>query len=373
MSSSAPAGRTPSRWRGVQAALVGIAAGLLGVIFSRALFGPEAAPVGIVIGASALALGTVGSWKLHGRRRPADSPAIPRTLRLRRKVHPVAWIGPVAGSIITMAAWAGVAHSSGSGWVQAVGALLGAFLLVGLVAPVWPARRVRIRCTAAPFDGRVGQPTHITVEADRPVRIRPVFPGGRDSQAGGGQRGSRAVEVELLPGRRGVLDAVVVEVGSSAPFGLLWWAREVELPLPHLFHVAPRVGEMHGGLATADHSLGEAAPRVPTVIGEPRGIRPYAPGDPRRAVHWPATSHAGMLMVRESERPTDDPVFVDLVLPREPALAEAEAERVMAGISDCLARHQAVVLASHEPTGRVVRPVAGTLDLGRRLARAVPS
>jgi uncharacterized protein (DUF58 family) len=373
VSGSAPPGGSPSRRRGAQAALVGIAAGLLGVVVSRALFGPEAAPVGIVIGAGALALGTVGSWKLHGRRRPADSASIPRTLRLRRKVHPVAWIGPVSGSIITMAAWAGVAHSSGSGWVQAVGAVLGAFLLVGLIAPVWPAERVRVRCTAAPFDGRAGQPVQVTVEADRPVRIRPVFPTGGDSQAGGGQRGSRAVVVEMTPGRRGVLDTVVVEVGSSAPFGLLWWAREVELPLPHLLHVAPRVGEMAGSLATADHSLGEATPRVPTGIGEPRGIRPYAPGDPRRAVHWPATSHAGMLMVRESERPTDDPVYVELDLPREPARAEAEAERVMAGVSDCLARHQAVVLATHEATGRIVRPVADTLDLGRRLARAVPS
>lgn len=368
-----PLGGAPSGWRGVQAALVGIAAGLLGVIVSRALFGPEAAPVGIVMGAAALALGTVGSWKLNGRRLPADSPGIPRTLRLRRRVHPVAWIGPVSVSIITMAAWAGVAHSSGSGWVQAVGALLGAFLLVGLVAPAWPAGRVRITCTTAPFDGRAGQPVGFTVEADRPVRIRPVFPGGNDRQAGGGQRGSRTVVIEVTPGRRGVLDAVVVEVGSSAPFGLLWWAREVELPLPHLLHVAPRTGDADGRLATVDHSLGEATPRVPAGIGEPRGIRPYAPGDPRRAVHWPATSHAGMLMVRESERPTDDPVYVELVLPREPAPAEAEAERVMARVSQCLARHQPVVLATSEPTGRVVRPVADTLDLGRRLARAVPS
>jgi len=369
----APTGPASTGWRGIQAGLVGIAAGLLGVTATRALFGPEAAPVGVVFGAAALALGTVGSWRLHGRRRPADSAAVPRSLRLRRRVHPVAWIGPVAGSIITMAAWAGVAHSSGSGWVQAVGAVLGAFLLVGLVAPVWPAHRVRVRCTTAPLDARAGEPLRFTVEADRPVRVRPVFPAGRDIQAGGGQRGSRSVPVEVTPHRRGVLDAVVVEVGSSAPFGLLWWARQVELPLPHLVHVAPRTGELTGSLATADHALGEATPRVPTGVGEPRGIRPYSAGDPRRAVHWPATSHAGLLMVRESERPTDDPVFVEVVLPRDPAAAEAEAERIMAGVSDCLARHQAVVLATGEPDGRVVRPVAGTVDLGRRLARAVPS
>jgi len=371
VSRAGPSGTAPTRWRAVQAALVGMAAGLVGVTISRILFGPAAAPLGIVIGAAALASSTALSWRLPGRRRPADSPAIPRALRLRRRVHPLTWIGPVAGSGITLAAWVAVAHSSGSGWVQAVGALLGAFLLVGLVAPAWPARRARITCTSAPFDGRAGQPLTLTVEVDRPVRLRGIFPGGRGHQAGGGQRGTRSVGLEATPGRRGVLDAVIVEVASSAPFGLLWWARDVELPLPHLLHVAPRTGQPGDQLATADDSPGEAATRVSTVVGEPRGIRPYAPGDPRRAVHWPATSHAGTLMVRESERPTDDPVFCELVLPADPAAAELEAERTMAAVSECLGRRQPVVLATRESTGRVVRPVADTVDLGRRLARAV--
>jgi len=364
---------TSSGWRGLQAALVGIAAGLVGVSVSRAAFGPASAPLGIAIGAAALAVGTLLSWRLHSRRRPADSRGIPDTVRLRRQVHPVAWIGPVAGSIVTLAAWAGVAHSSGSGWVQAVGALLAAFLLVGLVAPVWPAQRARVTCTASPFDGQAGRPAELTVEADRPVRIRPVFPRGPDHQAGGRQRGSRSVVLEVTPLRRGVLDAVVVEVGSSAPFGLLWWTREVELPLPRHLHVAPRTRDADDRPVTTRDAVGEAAPRVPSAIGEPRGVRPYRPGDPRRAVHWPATSHAGTLMVRETERPTDDPVLVELVLPREPDAAEAEAERTMAVVAEHLARHRPVVLATREPDGRVVRPVPDRLDLGRRLARAVPA
>jgi uncharacterized protein (DUF58 family) len=352
--------------------MVGIAAGLVGVIASRTLFGPAAVPIGIGIGGAALLCGTLLSWGLPGRRPRVTSRRLPRTLRLRRRVHPVAWISPVAGSIITMTAWAAVAHSSGSGWVQAVGALLGSFLLVGLVAPVGPARLAHLTCTSSPSDGRAGQPVELTFEADRPVRVRPIFPAGPEHQSGGAQRGSRTVVLEVTPARRGVLDAVVVEVGSSAPFGLLWWTREVELPLPRLLHIAPRMGASSSPLVIADESPGEAAPRVPTGIGEPRGVRPYAPGDPRRSVHWPATSHAGMLMVRESERPTDDPVFVELVLPRDAAEAETEAERVMAGVSICLSRGQLVVLATHEEGGRVVRPVADQVELGRRLARAEP-
>ncbi len=363
----------PGRWRAVQAALVGVAAGMVGVAISRFAFGPAAAPVGIAIGAAALVIGAMTSWHLDHRRRPPDSPALPRGLRLRRRVHPVAWIAPVAGSVITMVAWAGVAHSSGSGWVQAVGALLGAFLLVGLVAPVVPAGRARVTCTESPGDGQAGRSVELTFEADRPVRVRPHWPIGPDRQAAGGQRGSRSVVLTCTPGRRGVLDAVVVEVASSAPFGILWWARDVELPLPRLLHVAPRTGEAGPPLATADDAHGEASLRVHSTVGEPRGVRPYAPGDPRRAVHWPATSHVGTLMVRESERQTDDPVLVELVLPEDPAAAEAEAERMMAAVGDCLAGHRPVVLVTREPDGRVARPVVDRVDLGRRLARAVPA
>ena len=188
-----------SRWRALQAALIGIAAGMVGVVVSRALFGPDGAPAGILIGGAALVGGTLASWHLQHRRRPADSPSVPRGLRLRRRVHAVAWIAPVAGGVVTMVAWAGVARSSGSGWVQAVGALIGAFLAVGLIAPVLPAARARVACTASPGDGQVGRPLELTFEADRPVRIRPRWPAGPDRQAGGDQRGARTVSLTCAP------------------------------------------------------------------------------------------------------------------------------------------------------------------------------
>ena len=285
----------------------------------------------------------------------------------------MAWIGPVVGSIITLLAWAGVAHSSGSGWVQAVGALLGAFLLVGLVAPLVPTRRAQLTCTSCPADGQAGQPLELTVEVDRPVRVRPKYPVGPEHQAGGRQSGTRTAVITCTPSRRGVLDTAVVQVASSAPFGLVWWARDIEVALPRLLHVAPRTGENDRPLTSTADAHGESVVRVPAGMGEPRGIRPYAPGDPRRAVHWPATAHAGTLMVRESERQTDDPILVELVLSADPADAEEEAERMMSAIADCLVRRRPVVLITHESGGRVVRSVADTVDLGRRLARAVPS
>jgi uncharacterized protein (DUF58 family) len=279
----------------------------------------------------------------------------------------------VAGSVLAVLAWAGVAHSSGSGWVQAVGALLAAVLFTGLIAPAFPARRASLTCTASPSDGEAGRVMSLTMTANGPLRVRPLFPAGPVVRAAGSARGPRPVTVSVTPAVRGVIDTVAVEVATSAPFGLLWWGRGVVVHLPRPLHVAPRTGSPEPVGTVPDEVTGDAPLRVPAGIGEPRGVRPYRAGDTRRAVHWPATSHVGSLMVRERERQTDDPIVVELVLPTDPLAAEAECERVMASLSHVLARGGPVVLGSREAEGRVVRLVRDRVDLGRRLARAVTS
>jgi uncharacterized protein (DUF58 family) len=294
------------------------------------------------------------------------------TRQLRRRVHPVGWVAPVAGSVITVLAWAGVAHSSGSGWVQAIGALLAAVLLTGLVAPLFPALRARARCTRSPADGEAGRTVVVTLVTSGPVRIRPRRPVGPTTRAGGPARGRREVEVSLTPAHRGVVDSIAVELASCAPFGILWWAREVEIPLTRPLHVAPRSGPAADLETRPDTPPGDAPQRLPSGVGDPRGVRPYQAGDTRRSVHWPATSHVGSLMVREKERSTDDPIVVDLVLPVDPAAAEAEAGRAMTALGHHLARGGPVVLGTDEVDGHTVRAVRDRIDLGRRLARAVP-
>ena len=78
-------------------------------------------------------------------------------------------------------------------------------------------------------------------------------------------------------------------------------------------------------------------------------------------------------MVRERERQTEEPVVIEVTLPADPAEAEAEAERVMAVVARCLARGQPVVLGTLEAEGRCLRQVRDRVDLGRRMARAVPA
>jgi uncharacterized protein (DUF58 family) len=283
----------------------------------------------------------------------------------------VQWIAPVLGSVLAMLAWAGVAHSSGSGWVQAVGALLAAVLVTGLLAPSIAARRVTLRCTASPADTEAGRTVEVTMLANGPVRIRPRRPAGSLARAVGPSRGNRTVTVSVTPERRGVLEVITVEVATCAPFGLLWWAKEVEVPLPRPLHVAPRTGEPGAVDSVPRSTVGEAVRRVPAGHGEPRGIRPYQPGDSRRSVHWPATSHTGVLMTRDREDQTDEPVVIEGVLPNDPAAAETLSEQVMGAVTVQLARGRNVILVTTETGGRTTQPVRDRIDLGRRLARAV--
>ena len=106
-------------------------------------------------------------------------------------------------------------------------------------------------------------------------------------------------------------------------------------------------------------------------LGEPRGARPYRPGDDRRQVHWQAFAHTGELMVREREAPAAEPVTLQVTLPVDPDEAERVAERALGTVVYLLDRGAPVVLGTVESSGPVRGPVEDRRIAGRRLARAV--
>ena len=204
----------------------------------------------------------------------------------------------------------------------------------------------------------------MTLTANGPHRIQPLLPPGPEVRAGGRVRGLRQVTVEVVPDRRGVVESVIVEVASSSPFGMLWWATEVVVPLPRPLHVAPRTGVPDTADEASDDRSGLAVRRTSSVAGDARGIRQYQPGDLKRTVHWPATSHTGTLMVSETERATESPVKVDVSLPADPQAAEREAERVMAVVSGYLSRGVPVLVCSLEAGGPTVGLVLDRIEFG---------
>lgn len=277
-------------------------------------------------------------------------------------------LGPIAGALLGLGAWAAVAHSSGSGWVQALGALLAGFLTIGMVAPCIITRRARSLVLANPTDTTARDDVNITLRVSTPLKVSPVSPLGPESTSGS----SKTMSVTLRPEHRGEISACVLDISSAAPFGLLWWHKLVTLPLVNTMFVAPRLGEPDLGEIGARNTQGDLGRSIDARVGEPRGIRPYRPGDKRSWVHWPATAHSGSLMVREMEVSVTPPVTIRVRLPLEPERAEQIAERVLGTVAKLIDEGRQIILVTLEKDGIRSSLVVGVTDAGRRLAAAIP-
>ncbi|HYA67436.1 MAG TPA: DUF58 domain-containing protein [Acidimicrobiales bacterium] len=286
-------------------------------------------------------------------------------------MHPVRSFGPFAVTTAVLLGWGFVAHDSGSGWVQVLGEFVGAVVVVGLFGPAVALARTELECRANPGDDTAGSPVELAVTASQRVRVQGINPPGPVGFVGPRRFPDAPSAVVIVPARHGVVESVILEVASAAPFGLLWWSRRVVVALPSPLHVAPRLGTPLPVTAVAEDGIGDASRRAPAVIGEARGARPYRPGDSRQWVHWPSTAHTGALMVREMEGPMAVPATVTVSLPADPEAAEAVAQDALATVLALVSKGTPVTLVTTERSGSVSGPVEDRRSAGRRLARAV--
>ena len=259
-----------------------------------------------------------------------------------------------------------VAHASGSGWVQAIGAITAGLACVGMIGPALVASRLTVTCTTAPRDATSGEPFVITLVANRPLRCTPTRPRGRATVL----PAFEPVELTITPPNRGVLSSVRVQLATAAPLGLLWWSVDRFVPLPVTVTVAPRLGPGTVALSESggdDEGIGRP---VLAETGEVRGVRAYRHGDSRRRVHWRATAHTASLMVRETEDVPDTPIKIVADLSEDPERAEEQATNVMGAVTDLLASGRRVLLETVEHGQRLSRIVSDRRSAGRRLARA---
>jgi uncharacterized protein (DUF58 family) len=293
---------------------------------------------------------------------------------MSRWARPSRNAAPVAVATGILGVWWLVAHNGGSGWVQALGDVVFGTLFIGIFGPSVVLSFAKVRIASAPVDGVAGTPVDMRIEASTRLRIcaRPPFEG--EAFVGPvGRRHAPESGVPLLPLRRGVHGSVTLDIATAAPFALQWWTRRVELRLPSTLYVAPRRGRPESFPLRDDEDTGVTVNWLQTDVGQPRGARPYQPGDSRRRVHWGATAHAGELMVRELERPSSEPITLTVTLPRDPDEAERVAERALGTIGRFLEQGTTVLLATVEASGPVRASVADRRGAGRRLARAVAS
>jgi len=279
---------------------------------------------------------------------------------------------PMVVGVLIVGLWWLVAHNAGSGWVQVLGDLVFGALLIGIAGPFVVATRALVTMRSAPGDGIAGRPVEVRVESRSRVRVRPVDPPGPEAFVGPtGRRGAVDGAITLVPLRRGVHHAVTLEIASAAPFGLQWWTKRLQLPLPAALHVSPRCGSAQPVPLRPDEGTGDVLDRPRSDVGLPRGVRPYVPGDARRLVHWRSTAHAGHVMVRELEQPAGEPVTITVELPEDREAAERVAEGALASVVGLLEGGVPVLLGTREPSGPVLAAVADRRGAGRRLARAV--
>ena len=273
--------------------------------------------------------------------------------------------------LFTLGAY-GVAAGAATGQeaVVAVGIFAFTLFATGIIWPIVSIARLRVRAVA-PTDATVGDTVVLQVDvrgrAPR-VDIRALDPPGtwwRTSAPASGALPHSAV-------RRGVFRSVRVQLRTSAPLGVFVRTRTIRVDLDAPITVAPRPVAAPAVLRPVPEERMAAGPALlPRGAGDTvRTVRPYAPGDPARLVHWPTSARRGEIVVREHEPPPALGValVVDLRGPRPEAAAS-----LAAGIGGAtLAAGGVVWCGTNEAGERVGATVANARELGRRLARAGP-
>jgi uncharacterized protein (DUF58 family) len=268
-----------------------------------------------------------------------------------------------------------VARSTGAGWDIVI---LCALVATLLLAAIWPALAlvtVGARTTVPP-DGMTGSPlpVHVTLTG-RAAGLRMRVLTGPSSWHRADAPGDGAVTI--VPQRRGIVTRLVVEIRSASPLGLVSWRRRIRVALDHQLEVAPRPLRARDDATRGADRDARSHPRA-SALGhdDTRGVRDYVSGDPIRLVHWPATARTGAVMVRELEALKRARVLIVVDLRADGPDAEDQVEVAAsraAGLAiAALDRNTLVDLATLEAGGPRTGPVRSALEVGRRLARAVP-
>jgi uncharacterized protein (DUF58 family) len=287
------------------------------------------------------------------------------TRRSHSRPHPERFVAPVAMVVFVLLAFAAVAHASGSGWVQAIGAVTAGLAAVGILAPAVVASRLRIDCVECPREAMSGEPLAIGLVANHPLRCTPLRPEGEPTVI----PATEPRLVTVTPPTRGVVPSVRVRLATAAPLGLLWWSVDRVVPLSRTIEISPRLA--HGNVSGSE-SIGDDEGHGRPVLspsGEMRGVREYQHGDSRRRVHWRATAHTGSLMIRETEVLPDNPVTIVADLSDDPARSEQQAGEVLGAVADLIRAGKRVILETIEQGQPVSALVSDERHAGRRLAR----
>lgn len=263
-----------------------------------------------------------------------------------------------------------IARSAGSGWAVVILAGIMATLAVAAITSLVILVRADTE-VGGPRDATVGSRTLMDLSVrSHAIGIQARFtePAGEWIHVDGPCSGVASV----VPGRRGLLHTVSLEIRCAAPLGLIRWSRRIRIELPRVMEVGP--APLSGAFPEAflSGAAGDDEPSRGGPGGEMiRSVRAYAHGDPARFVHWASTARRGDLMVKEMEQPERPELvlIVDLMGPYEES--EAAASRAAGIATEALRSGIRTTMITAERLGGAVDVVSTRIEVGRRLARAV--
>ncbi len=249
-----------------------------------------------------------------------------------------------------------LATNLASGLLFVLDALLVSLLFVGAATAYLPLRRLRVE-QRAPTRGVEGVPlpVEITLESAR---------SGRFLVAEGGWPGARAralvpqvvrgltvaVDLTVVPSRRGRFSLDAVAVASRGPLGLFAarrrirvnggvaiWPRTRPVPSQVMAHLVPVLEGGSSGART----------RQPEDL---YGVRDYRWGDSPAHIHWRSSARRGALVIREFERPVRPGAAIVVDLDRRQSTEQLDAAVRAAGslFQAALDREADVVLVGWE-------------------------
>lgn len=259
--------------------------------------------------------------------------------------------------------------AAGEDATTAVGVFALACFVLGVWWPVAALAFVRVS-VSGPADAAVGSviPLRVTIAGRGRVEIRSAEatdPWRRTALPA-------TVTIGYRPAARGVIDAVRIQLRTSAPLGVFTRIRTYSVALPRPMHVAPRTEarSFRPGRAPDVRDRDRAGGTGIGVGDAVRSVREYVAGDPARIVHWPTSARRGALHVREHEPPPA--VGVAVVADLSGSRPERVAIDAMSVGAAVLAGGGRVWIGTSEGGGAVGGEVTDRRELGRRLARAGP-
>ncbi len=169
--------------------------------------------------------------------------------------------------------------------------------------------------------------------------------------------------------RRGLYHFGELEVTARDPLGL--FTRTARVGERQSVLVYPATVDLPGLHVPAGLGWTEGARRGRTFSPSPQAasVREYVAGDAFSHIHWPATAHAGTLMVKEYEREPSGPAEAVWVLVDLDARTQAgtEAESTVEYAITVAASSARRFLDAGRPVGTLVRAGEGLDQLGRVL------